>query len=167
MDDIKNRMTRPLSIFLLIGMLVGSTLLAQGTPQLAITIQDEKINLTSAERAGEADVTFTSGDTIRYVITAANTGDGAMRNPSIVDPIPAHVDYIPQSAAGANAQIQFSIDGGSTYHSWPVMYAFTNDAGKTVRREASPDMITHIRWKLDATIPPGDSREMSFLVVVE
>lgn len=159
--------TKRFSLLCLVGLLGGTTLLAQGTPRLAISIQDEKINLTTAERAGEANVTFASGDTIRYMITASNTGDGVMRNPSIVDPIPAHVDYIPGSAEGENAQIQFSIDGGSTYHGWPVMYEFTDDAGKTLLREASPDMITHIRWKLNATIPPGDNREMHFLVVVE
>lgn len=150
-----------------IGFILSSTVVAQEKPELTLTIQDQKVNLSAAERSGRAETAFTTGDTILYTITAANSGDGLMRNPSIIDPVPDNVEYIPFSATGANAQIQYSIDGGSTYHAWPVMYETTDAGGKKVNREATPAMITHIRWKLDTSIPPGESRKLSFRVVVE
>ena len=150
-----------------LGLLLVSQILAQGSPKLAITIIDEKVNQTSEERAGQSAVTITPGDTMRYILTAANTGDAVMKNPSIVDPIPAGVEYIPLSATGANAKIQFSIDGGKTYSNWPVEYQFTNPAGKKVKKQATADMITHVKWDIKARIQPNTSRELSFQVVVK
>lgn len=156
-----------LGMGIVLGFLLAGQILAQGTPKLSITIVDEKVNQTTAERAGQAAIKIAPGDTILYVITAANTGDAVMKDPSIVDPIPAGVEYIALSAQGSNAKIQFSIDGGKTYSKWPVEYEFTNPAGKKIKKQATTDMITHVKWDINATIQPNKSRELSFQVVVK
>jgi len=145
---------------------IAATAIAQGTPRLSIVIEDEKHNLTAEERSGQADILYHPGDTIRYVLTASNVGDGLMTDPEIIDPIPGGVTYIAGSAEGVDTRISYSIDGGSTYHAWPVMYSSTNARGEEITKEATPDMVTHLKWGIQRSLQPGEATTMEFRVEV-
>lgn len=151
----------------IIVLLTTSFAMAQGTPKLDITIADEKVNLTKAEKAPGASITYLPGDTLRYIVTASNIGDGLMTNPEIVDPIPAGVTYVADSATGENTTITFSINQGSTYMDWPPTYTVRNSKGILVKRKATPDMVTHIKWVIEKNLNPGEAMTLDFLVVVD
>ena len=147
-------------------LFVTAILYAQGRPNLELDIQERKINLTDAEAGGEADITYTPGDTIEFVILAKNTGDGVMVTPEIVDPVPEGTAYVAGSARGENCQIFFSIDDGFKYTEWPVMIQITNDEGTRVGQTARPDQVTHIKWLVNENIPAGGEKNLVFRVMV-
>jgi len=140
--------------------------LAQDSPKLNILIEDHKFNMTVAEKSDSTSVSYAPGDTILYVITASNEGDALMKNPVIVDPIPTGVTYVEDSAKGDNSEISFSLDQGSAYMTWPPYYTVRNAKGLLVKREASPDMVTHIKWDINIELKPKESTVLEFLVVV-
>ena len=139
---------------------------AQGTPRLSLVLDEEKVNMTAAERSGRSDVAYLPGDTIRYMLTASNVGDALMTNPEIVDPVPGGTTYVPESAVGANCTIVYSIDGGSSYSAWPVTYEVRNARGERVTKTATPDMISHIKWNIQRDLAPGEAHELEFRVEV-
>lgn len=147
-------------------MLSVSSAFAQGTPKLDLKIEDQKINLSQTEKRDAKSITYLPGDTLRYILTASNIGDGLMTDPEIVDPIPAGVTYIPETAVGADTDITFSINQGSAYMPWPPYYTVRNSKGILIKRNATPDMISHIKWKILKNLEPGDSRQLEFAVEV-
>ncbi len=140
---------------------------AQDRPKLELTIIETKINMTQAEKMGKVKVTCKPGDMIRYAVLAQNVGKGMMTEPVISDPIPTGTSYKPHSAKGSFADIVFSIDGGKVYQSWPPKYEIKDRDGKTVKKMASPDMITHIQWELKKSLAPNASKELEFQVIVK
>ncbi len=139
---------------------------AQGTPKLEINIAEQKMNLSAAEMAEDAVINYIPGDTVKYTLTASNVGDGLMNDAEIVDPIPAGVTYVANSASGTNTDITFSMNQGNTYMSWPPYYTVRNSKGILVKRKATPEMISHIKWNVLKDINPGESTSMEFLVEV-
>ena len=150
----------------IIVLMTVSQAIAQGTPKLDIQISDEKVNLSKEELKNKKLVRYSPGDTLRYVIRASNIGNGLMTNPEIVDPIPAGVTYIAESAGGDESKISFSINQGKAYMDWPPYYTVRNSRGILVQREATPDMVTHIKWNILKNLDPGESTALDFLVVV-
>lgn len=163
MKDVKgNRIISAIAAIVLV-----STSFGQALPKLEIQIEDQKVNLTAIEKKDASQIVVIPGDTIRYVITATNTGQGAMQEPEIVDPIPAGVTYIPNTASGLDSEISFSLNQGSTYMPWPPYYTVRNSKGILVKREATPEMLTHIKWNISKNLEPGESSVMEFLVEVD
>ncbi|NQV15288.1 DUF11 domain-containing protein [bacterium] len=149
-----------------VALLCISATLGQGIPKLDIKIEDQKINLTHKEKQDLVAISYKPGDTLRYDISASNVGDGLMTDPEIVDPIPAGVTYVAGSAKGDNTEISFSINQGSAYMPWPPYYTVRNAKGILIKREATPDMISHIKWDILQDLKPGEASHMEFLVVV-
>ena len=146
---------------------ITSMALGQGTPKLDISIEDQKINLSATEIEDPTTITYAPGDTLRYVITAANIGDAIMTSPEIIDPVPTGVTYVASSARGINTKISFSQDQGTTYMAWPVYYSIRNSNGILVKRVASPDMISHIKWSFQENLKPEEKSTCEFMVVVK
>jgi len=153
-------------IVLLITISTG-LLLAQGTPELSLRINEEKVNMKADEAAGKVKIIYSPGDTIRYTIIAKNIGDGIMSEARVVDPIPAGTSYIAESATGEAADITFSINAGQIYLEWPPTYTVRDTAGKTVVKKATPKMITNIKWQISEPLEPGSEKKLSFDVLVE
>ncbi len=146
-------------------ILLSTALYAQVGPKLQINISDEKANKTAEEiKSGKA--IYTPGDTIQYTVTSMNVGDAFMTNAIITDPIPEGVTYILGSSESENVITLFAIDGGNEYAVWPVYYSVRNSKGIIVRREATADMITHIRWEIQGNLDAGASHQAKFKVVV-
>lgn len=152
-----------LSLFFLMTVL----LIAQGKPELQITIQDEKVNMTPAERRGTAEIKHQPGDTIRYLVRAANVGNGALTEAVVVAQIPESTTFVPGSVQAEAGEAQFSIDKGKTYMPWPVTYWATDAQGKKIQKEAGPEMITQIQWRVGLTMQPGQITDMTYLVVIK
>ncbi|NQV29316.1 MAG: DUF11 domain-containing protein [Candidatus Marinimicrobia bacterium] len=150
----------------IIALVMLSSGIAKDSPELNIQIEDHKLNITEAEQIDSTSISYAPGDTIQYVITATNVGSAIMTNPVIVDPIPAGVTYVGNSAKGGMSEISFSLDQGNTYMAWPPIYTVRNSKGLLVRREAIPDMITHIKWNINSVLKPEESSMLEFLVVV-
>jgi len=145
-------------------LLMTTVLAAQGKPKLELVIKMQKINMTAAEAAGTVKTTHTPGDTLAYFIHAKNIGTGIMVNPEIIDPVPAGVVYVVDSAIGKNCEIMFSIDGGLKYSDWPVLIQNKNS---TVKQQAHPEMVTHLKWIIHDKIQAGKEKILSFKVVVK
>ncbi len=146
--------------FICIGWLLG-----QQGPLLNLDVTPEKVNKTPQELSG-GELTFSPGDTLRYIITASNVGDDEMREPTIVDPIPPGVVYVPQSVTGDPAVITFSLDQGNYFQEWPPVKLVTDENGEVVEKPAPVEDITHIRWEIQDILAPGESREVTFLAVI-
>ena len=155
-----------ISKYAIYAIMTLSMAMGQGIPKLDIHIADLKINLSEAEKKDASLINYFPGDTLQYVLTASNIGDGLMKNPEIVDPIPAGVTFVAESAKGEDTEITFSMNQGSTYMAWPPFYTVRNSKGILVKREATPDMISHIKWTISKDLTPGETSTMEFLVVV-
>ena len=107
-------------------------------------------------------------DVIEYRLTYANSGAAAVRNVSITDPVPAGVRYVEKTARTAQAgAVQFSVDSGRTFHAWPVRVKKVAADGRESWAEATPDMITHIRWTLSGELKPAGEVTFSYRAKVK
>jgi uncharacterized repeat protein (TIGR01451 family) len=140
--------------------LVGATVLTQQLPLLAqfqpsatqapvakrvvLTLKAEKqmkegTKIVYQPTSGK---TVKPGDVLRYTVTA-KTGDKAVKNLILTQPIPRGTSYLKNSASTiSGAALMFSIDGGKSYVAKPMM-------GK---KEAPIDKYTNLQWKLPGTI---------------
>jgi uncharacterized repeat protein (TIGR01451 family) len=107
------------------------------------------------------------GDIVVYTITYSNAGKGPILDAMIVDPIPAGVRYIADTAEGKDTEITCSIDNGLTWVTPPAMIEFRNPDGSLVKKPASLDMYTHIKWAIKKSVAPGQSGKVSFKVTVK
>jgi len=107
-------------------------------------------------------------DVIEYRLTYANTSEEALRNVSVVDPIPHGTEYISLSATRPETgAVEFSIDGGKTYHSWPVRYKLVLEDGTEEWRDATPQMVSHIRWTISGSFEPASEITFSYRTTVK
>jgi uncharacterized repeat protein (TIGR01451 family) len=109
---------------------------------------------------------FVPGDTISYTVSYVNTGNETATNAVIDDPVPQGTAYITDSATGVGTAITFSIDKGKTYKKPTLLFYEVDVNGKTVKKTASPDLYTNIRWTI-ASIPAGASGKVGFKVRVK
>jgi uncharacterized repeat protein (TIGR01451 family) len=94
-------------------------------------------------------------DVIEYRLTYANNGAEVVHNVSITDPVPANVQYVEKTAKNAGSgSVEFSVDSGKTFHAWPVKVTKKNANGKEITVDATPDMVTHIRWTVNGDLKP-------------
>ena len=107
-------------------------------------------------------------DVIEYRLTYTNNGQSPLKNISVTDPIPSGTEYIVRSATRPRAgDVEFSIDGGESYHAWPVLYKKTTESGEEIWVEATPDMITHIRWTIAESFEPESEITFSYRAIVK
>ena len=107
------------------------------------------------------------GDELMYTIRYENKGDTEARDAKIVDPVPQNTSYISGSAEGEGAEITFSLDG-KTFGPPPMLtYRLMQADGTEVEYTATPDMYTHIQWKLNKPVPPGGTGSVRFKVKVQ
>jgi uncharacterized repeat protein (TIGR01451 family) len=107
-------------------------------------------------------------DTVEYTLRYENTGSASAAGVNLVGPIPVGTVYLDKTATDIEGVGPlFSIDGGETYHSAPVTYIGIDEEGKEVRKTASPDMYTHIRWEMNGTLDVGQEVSVSYRVQVK
>jgi uncharacterized repeat protein (TIGR01451 family) len=107
-------------------------------------------------------------DVIEYRVTYANRGDETLRNVTVVDPVPAGTEYVGRSATRPyDGSVEFSIDGGRSYHTWPIRIKKTNSDGELVEANANADQVTHIRWIISEDFEPETEITFSYRTVVK
>lgn len=126
-----------------------------------ITTKDGTEDFLPADKAQPKDI-------IEYRLTYINTSDDPVRNIFITDPIPSGTEYVEASASEpTDGRVEFSIDGGRTYHVWPIEIKEKTKDGREVVRNATPEMVTHIRWTLTETFTPEHVVTVSYRTLIK
>jgi hypothetical protein len=77
-------------------------------------------------------------------------------------------EYIERTATRPNeGVVEFSIDGGETYHDWPIRIKKRTAEGKEIEVEATTDMVTHIRWIIASDFEPETEITFSYRAIVK
>lgn len=107
-------------------------------------------------------------DIVEYTLRYRNTGKGSARGVELVGPVPSGTEYIDDSASqGSGASPLFSIDGGKTYQEAPITYVVLKADGTEEQREATPEMITHIKWRMNEALKASEIVKTSYRVRVK
>lgn len=126
-----------------------------------IADDDGKEQFLPADEANPSDV-------IEYRLTYSNNGQQPIRNVSVVDPVPVGTDYVGLTASAPDGgAVEFSVDNGSSFHAWPVKVRTTDESGEEVWVDASPDMVTHIRWLVASALVPETEITFSYRAIVQ
>jgi len=108
------------------------------------------------------------GDTIEYELIYKNVSDFPITGLKPTALIPPNTSYVPGSAGSdVKARVYFSIDGGKTFHEPPIYHTVTLPDGRKVKKEATPDMFTNIRWGMKGELHPGRTARFYYKVVVK
>ncbi len=105
----------------------------------------------------------TPGEQVIYSLRYANAGSDSADGVVLVMPVPAEVTYVEGSVSGSETRVTFSADGGSTYVARGRLTIFEDG----VERAARNTEITHIKWTLEETLPPGTKGEISYRGVLQ
>lgn len=151
-------------LLLLFAAWVGIALAQQPASAEALVITAENLTATAeaARGAPRADDGIRPGDLIRYTLTFTNPTDGPVSNVVLHNPFPGGLHLVASSvrASRGDARVEYSIDGGATFSAQPMVE--TVEAGQTVRRPATPEEYTDIRWTVEGTIRPGEQVSASY-----
>jgi len=161
-------MRRSLTAAMLVLVLAASAAYGQG-PKLTGDMEARKIVMDENNReiAVPADQVFPF-DTIEYTLSYRNTGSASAAGINLVGPIPEGTAYLDRTATEiGNVRPLFSIDGGKSFHEAPVTYVVMNDEGEEEVRQATPDMITHVQWRMDTGLEVGHEVVVSYRVQVK
>lgn len=130
----------------------------------ALEIKNEvfqEIEVKNAEGKVEKKIVPASmvvpGTEVQYVVTYVNKGDQAAGQVAITNPVPGELEYV--SATGAGTVSEVSVDGGKNYGALANLKV-TGADGKS--RPARATDVTHVRWRLDAALKPGEEGKVSF-----
>ena len=99
------------------------------------------------------------GETVQYNTFFENISNQPADNINIVNPIPKHLVYLPNSAQGKNTQIVFSVDGGKHYGKAGTLNVRGSD-GKLY--PAKPSDYTHIQWQYLGNLAPKSRQAVGF-----
>ncbi|MBL8271806.1 hypothetical protein [Steroidobacter sp.] len=92
---------------------------------------------------------LSQGQVVHYTVKITNPTPVFANKVQVSQLIPANTTYLPGSAAGPAAEIEFSIDGGQTYGRAADLKMADG------RTRAPPESYTHIRWRLRNPLAPG------------
>jgi len=143
-------------------------------PALAAPKLELKVAVSREESVVEEGKTVTRyvpvtvadpGDVLRYEVTYKNIGDAPLA-PVVTDPIPEGMSYVGGSATAKPVAPLFSIDGGKSFAAEPLTYVEKDSSGAEVRKSASPEMYTHVRWIMTDLVAPGGAGVFEFKVRV-
>jgi hypothetical protein len=98
----------------------------------------ETVKLAPADRV-------VPGDQVIYTLEIRNKVAISLPPPRVDYPIPEHMRYVDDTAAGPGAEITYSVDGGHTFDRPENLWVRGPDGR---RRTATAADYTHIRWQL-------------------
>jgi uncharacterized repeat protein (TIGR01451 family) len=103
------------------------------------------------------------GDQVIYTVSYENKGKQPADRVVVTDPIPPEVAYVDGSAFGPGTEIEFSVDGKT----WGAPAALKVKGADGKERPAIAADYTHIRWKLAASVQPGQKGFVRFRAVLK
>ncbi len=132
-----------------------------------------KVSLTGLVERDDAKVpvekvaAVNPGETLSWTITSENDGDGAARDYKTVGQIPRGTEFIKNSAQPENnAEVTYSIDGGKTFQSQPVIEEKQAD-GATKQVPAPVSMYTQVRYEWADGLAANSKLSASYKVRVK
>jgi len=138
-------------------LLASAPLTAQQAQEPALRVTAENRTAAEAARAGHAraDQNARPGDVVRYRLTFTNTAGRPVRRVQLSNPLAGGMQFVASSvrASRQDAQAEYSIDGGRTFSAQPMEEVVIE--GRRVRRPASPERYTNVRWIVDGFVAPG------------
>ena len=150
-------------IFLL-SLLLSTTVWAKPKVELSmssekeITLKENGVDVVKRVPATEVE----PGQILVFTLSYSNKGDEKATNVVFNNPIPKETVYEPGSAIGSGSEITFSIDGGKNYKKPSLLtYETRGPDGKPVKKKASPEQYTHVRWKI-SSVAPGGGGQLSY-----
>jgi len=103
-----------------------------------------------------------SGQVLIFTLKYSNKGNENAKNVVFDNPIPKETVYEVGSAKGAGSEITFSINDGKSYKKPSMLtYEIKGAGGKKIRKKASPEKYTNVRWIIPG-VPPGAGGELSY-----
>lgn len=156
------------AITLLLMPFVSSAALAKPLLQMNVLAEKEVKTVEAGKtvvKRVKADKSA-PGETLIFTLSYKNTGDEKAVDVKLDNPLPAGTRYVADSAAGANTQISFSVDGGKTYAKPDQLTIEKVSVGKKEKVKAQPGDYNAIRWVI-AEIQPGQAGQVSFRAQVQ
>ena len=159
------------AVLLASGAAIAPAAAPAAKPELALTIDVRKEAIVR-DAEGKEKVEWreakdvSPGDILKYTITYKNAGKAEARAAQVVDPVPKGTAYVSGSAEGKDTAIAFSLDGKKFLEPPLLKYKARIADGTEAEFQATPEMYTHVQWKLLKAVPPGGTGSVSFKVKV-
>ncbi len=128
--------------------------LTEDSPEVTVTLTEPELTLTKDLGAGQA-TTVNAGDTVNYVITVENTGDGNAFAVEVSDTLPAEVtDITPTlvSATLAGVAITPTLDFTAT----PIL-TFTLPTGTEILPGTANNLVIEYQATVDLDVGPNQT----------
>lgn len=107
-------------------------------------------------------------DVVEYTLRYRNEGKNSASGVELIGPVPPGTAYIDNSISSSRVfTALFSIDGGKSYHQPPVTFTVVNEDGKEEKGEATPEMFTHLKWRMNEDLEASGIVTASYRVLVE
>jgi hypothetical protein len=175
MTRLKNRRGAAPLLALCVVALVGGATFAQR--QLKATAgggrPEVKVELSGSVERGGARLALDKvehvkpGEILDWHIVSSNEGAGEARDYKAVGHIPAGTALVAGSAAGeSGSRVTYSIDGGKTYSTQPVVEERQPD-GSVKQVPAPVSMYTEVRYEWSDALAAGGKLSASYKVRVK
>jgi uncharacterized repeat protein (TIGR01451 family) len=173
MNRLKNRRVAAPLLALCIVALVGGAALAQRQLRAAAGRPEIKVELAGSVERGGARLALDKvenvkpGEILDWQIVSSNEGTGAARDYKTVGHIPAGTVLVAGSAAAeSGSNVTYSIDGGKSFSTQPVIEERQPDG--SVKKVAAPvSMYTEVRYEWSDALAPGGKLSASYKVRVK
>ena len=147
-------------------LFVPAIVLAQPKISVSMTAEKEVVEVINGKQVTKrvAAQSADPGQKLIFTLQYKNDGNEKATNVKVDNPIPDNTVYIVGSGIGKNSKMLFSIDGGKTYKQPSLLtYEETLANGQKVKKQASPEQYTHVRWVI-SEVPPGKAGTVGFQV---
>ena len=104
------------------------------------------------------------GDRVFYTLEVRNIENAVVAAPAVTYPIPAHTQYVADSAVGPGAEVSFSVDGGRSFDAAENLKVRTPEG--PLRAAVAAD-YTDIRWQLKKDLKGHAVAFVRFRVLVK
>ena len=174
MTRLKNRRgAAPLLALVVVALVAGGALAQRQLKATGGGRPEVKVELSgSVERGGsrlplDKVENVKPGEILDWQIVSSNDGAGAARDYKAVGHIPAGTTLVAGSAAGeGGSTVTYSIDGGKTYSTQPVVEE--RQADGTVKKVPAPvSMYTEVRYEWSDALAAGGKLSASYKVRVK
>ena len=173
MNRLKNRRAAAPLLALCVVALVGGAAFAQRQLKAASGRPEIKVELAGSVERGGARLALDKvehvrpGEILDWQIVSSNEGTGAARDYKAVGHIPEGTVLVAGSAAAeSGSTVTYSIDGGKTYSTQPIVEERQAD-GTSKKVPAPVSMYTEVRYEWSDAFAPGGKLSASYQVRVK
>lgn len=155
---IQPLLSRPAVLLLLLASASASAATLELTSQVF-----QEVQITAADGSKKTELVRASqvepGSEVLYVIRYQNKGTEPADKVVITNPVPPELEYRDGSATGSGSVAAVSVDGGRTYGRLQDLRVPV--AGAAPRAAQAAD-VTHLRWTLQAPVPPAAQGQVTY-----